>query len=164
MKQKERNKFIFPNTFKVDCLIDSPRSFDISDLIKVIGNKILGYNVAHIIVQYQDSLLDKFSTKECPLEALLDKTDITHTYNLFLRKNSTVALSTLLCHEMQHFDQYERKDLDIVKNEDRNNLQFVWKGIVQDSKQPYESRPWEQEAKIAEYDLWKQFRKLYYKK
>lgn len=161
MKQKERNKFIFPNTFKVDCLIDSPRSFDVSDLIKVIGNKILGYNVAHIIIQYRNQLLDKFSTTDYQLDALLDKTEIAHTYNLFIRENGHTPLSTLLCHEMKHFDQYERKDLDLIKGSD---LQFVWKGEKIDPREPYESRPWEQEARRAEVEFWKQFRKLYYKK
>ena len=65
---KERNIFEFPETFKVSCLIKSPKQYDVEELIKVIGNKILGYNEANIIVQYNDKILNRFSTDDCELQ------------------------------------------------------------------------------------------------
>lgn len=158
---KERNIFEFPDTFKVSSLIKSPKQYDISDLIKVIGNKILNYNQADIIIQYNDKVLNKFSTQDCELQALLDKSPIPHTYNLLIRSNHTDSLETIICHEMVHFDQYERGDLQIEK--DDTNLVFIYKGKEYKSSTPYFSRPWEKEAKSLQYNLWKTFKKLYYK-
>lgn len=135
---KERNTFIFPDTFQVTSLIKSPKKYDVEDLIKVIGNKILGYESANIIVQYNDSLLDKFSTINCQLQALLDKSVIPHTYNLIIRSQSNSSLETIICHEMVHFDQYERGDLEVKKD---NTLSFIYKGKEYDASTDYFSRP-----------------------
>lgn len=157
---KERNTFEFPDTFKVECLIESPKQYDVEDLVKIIGNKILGHDKANIIIQYNNKLLDKFSTEDCKLQALLDKSLIPHTYNLLLRTNIN-NLDTIICHEMKHFDQYEKGDLEIIK--DNNMLSFMYKGIKYDSSTDYFNRPWEKEAIKAQSVLWKQFKKLYYK-
>lgn len=158
---KEHNTFIFPNTFQVTSLIQSPKKYNVIDLIKVIGNKILGYKVANIIVQYNDLLLDKFSTTDCQLQALLDKSIIPHTYNLIIRSKSTINLETIICHEMIHFDQYERGDLKIQK--DNNTLSFIYKGKEYNTAVDYFSRPWEIEASNLQSKIWQQFKKLYYK-
>lgn len=135
---KERNTFEFPDTFKVECLIESPKQYDVEDLVKIIGNKILGHDKANIIIQYNNKLLDKFSTEDCKLQALLDKSLIPHTYNLLLRTNIN-NLDTIICHEMKHFDQYEKGDLEIIK--DNNMLSFMYKGIKYDSSTDYFNRP-----------------------
>lgn len=80
---KERSKLEFPEMFKVTSLIKSPKQYDVEELIKVIGTKIFNYTNANILVQYNDKILNKFSTEECELQALLDKTPVPHTYNLF---------------------------------------------------------------------------------
>lgn len=157
---KERNTFTFPDTFKVDCLIESPKQYNIEDLIRIIGNKILGYKDIHIIVQYNNSILDRLSTENCQLMALLDKSLIPHTYNLLLRSNVS-NLSTIICHEMKHLDQYEKGDLEIKKRE--SGLTFIYKGQEYDSSMDYFSRPWEKEAIKSQSFLWKQFKTLYYK-
>lgn len=158
---KERNTFEFPETFKVNNLIKSPKQYDVGDLIKVIGNKILGYNEANIIIQYNDKLLNRFSTDDCELQALLDKSIVPHTYNLLLRTKLSESLETIICHEMKHFDQYEKGDLEIKK--DSSGLSFIYKGKEYPASTDYYSRPWEKEAREAQYELWKKFKKLYYK-
>lgn len=148
---KERNIFKFPETFNVQCLIKSPKQYEVSDLIKVIGNKILGYNTANITVQYKDDILDKYSTTDCELQALLDKTVLPHTYNLLIRNRLQASLRDIICHEMKHFDQYERGDLEIIKDDDQ--ITFSYKGKIYDSSVDYYSRPWEEEARAAECEL-----------
>lgn len=158
---KERNIFEFPETFKVSCLIKSPKQYDVEELIKVIGNKILGYNEANIIVQYNDKILNRFSTDDRELQALLDKSIVPHTYNLMIRTRFQESLETIICHEMKHFDQYEKGDLEIRK--DDSGLAFIYKGKEYKSSTDYYSRPWEKEARSAQFELWKEFKKLYYK-
>lgn len=160
-KPKERNTFTFPETFKVNCLIESPKNYEISDLIKVIGNKIMGYDTADITVYHNNSILNKFSTKDIELQALLYKNAVPHTYSLIIRENPGVSLESIICHEMVHFDQNERGDL--IMKEDENGLYFIWKGKKQIPLQTYANRPWEKEANNKQWDLWKKFKELYYK-
>ena len=148
---KERNIFEFPETFKVSCLIKSPKQYDVEELIKVIGNKILGYNEANIIVQYNDKILNRFSTDDCEQQALLDKSIVPHTYNLMIRTRFQESLETIICHEMKHFDQYEKGDLEIRK--DDSGLAFIYKGKEYKSSTDYYSRPWEKEARSAQFEL-----------
>ena len=158
---KERNIFEFPETFKVSCLIKSPKQYDVEELIKVIGNKILGYNEANIIVQYNDKILNRFSTDDCELQALLDKSIVPHTYNLMIRTRFQESLETIICHEMKHFDQYEKGDLEIRK--DDSGLAFIYKVKEYKSSTDYYSRHCEKEASSAQFELRKEFKKLYYK-
>lgn len=158
---KERNTFEFPETFKVSSLIKDPKQYNVEDLVKIIGNKIFGYNEANIIVQYNDKILNRFSTEDCELQALLDKSIVPHAYNLILRTRLSESLEIIICHEMKHFDQYEKGDLEIKK--DDAGLVFIYKGKEYSSSTDYYSRPWEKEARAAQYELWKQFKKLYYK-
>lgn len=132
---KKRNTLQFPDTFKVISLIESPKQYDVEELIKVIGNKILGYTTANIIIQHNDKILDKFSTEDCELQALLDKTIVPHTYNLLIRQDLKENLETVICHEMCHFDQYERGDLNIVK--EGSNIEFSYKNIIYPANTPY---------------------------
>nr|DAI39936.1 MAG TPA: hypothetical protein [Caudoviricetes sp.] len=120
-------------------------------MFKVIGNKILGYNEANIIVQYNDKILNRFSTDDCELQALLDKSIVPHTYNLMIRTRFQESLETIICHEMKHFDQYEKGDLEIRK--DDSGLAFIYKGKEYKSSTDYYSRPWEKEARSAQFEL-----------
>lgn len=159
--KKERNILSFSDTFKVSCLIKSPKQYDVSDLVKVIGNKILGYNEANIIIQYNDKLLNRFSTKDIELQALLDKTIIPHSYNLLIRTKLQDRLEDIICHEMWHFNQFEKGDLEIKK--DDSGLFYIYKGEEYRSNSDYFSRPWEKEARKEQHNLWKQFKTIYYK-
>lgn len=152
----KENTFKFPETFNVSCLINSPKQYNIERLIKVIGNKIFGYNIANIIVQYNNKILNKFSTNEYELQALLDKSPIPHTYNLVIRERPQEPMELIICHEMIHFNQYERGDLQLEK--DNSNLVYIFKGVKYSQYIDYYSRPWEQEAYQAQDYLWRQFR------
>lgn len=158
---KARNILEFPETFKVSSLIKDPKQYSVEELIKVLGNKILGHDEANIIVQYNDKILNRFSTDDCELQALLDKSIVPHTYNLLLRTRLSESLENIICHEMKHFDQYEKGDLEIKK--DDTGLSFIYKGKEYSSSTDYYSRPWEKEARKAQYELWKEFKKIYYK-
>ena len=154
--KKEINTFTFPDTFKVTNYIKSS-NVDIDTLIKIVGNKILKYDTAHIIINYDDKILNRFSQGDFKLDAILNKTPIDHTYNLIIRTNSENSLELILCHEMIHFDQYERGDLQIEGGK------AIYLGKEYDSEMPYDLRPWEQIAKKEQYDVWKKFKKMYYK-
>ena len=154
--KKEINTFTFPDTFKVTNYI-KPSNVDIDTLIKIVGNKILKYDTAHIIINYDDKILNRFSQGDFKLDAILNKTPIDHTYNLIIRTNSENSLELILCHEMIHFDQYERGDLQIEGGK------AIYLGKEYDSEMPYDLRPWEQIAKKEQYDVWKKFKKMYYK-
>lgn len=122
-KKKERNTFTFPETFQVTSLIESPRDYDITDLVKVIGNKIMGYDTANITIYSNNSILNKYSTKDIELQAILYKNIVPHTYSLIIREDPGVSLESIICHEMIHFDQNERGDL--VMEEKDNKLYFI---------------------------------------
>lgn len=160
-KKKERNTFIFRETFQVTSLIESPKDYDITDLVKVIGNKIMGYDTANITVYSNNSILNKYSTKDIELQAILYKNIVPHTYSLIIRDNPGVSLESIICHEMVHFDQNERGDL-IMKDEN-GKLYFIWKGEKQIPLQSYLNRPWEKEASQRQWELWNEFKNLYYK-
>lgn len=154
--KKEINTFTFPDTFKVTNYIKSS-NVDIDTLIKVVGNKILKYDTAHIIVNYDDKVLNRFSQGDFKLDAILNKTPIDHTYNLIIRTNPENSLEMILCHEMIHFDQYERGDLQIEDGK------AIYLGKEYDNETAYDLRPWEQIAKKEQYNIWKKFKKMYYK-
>lgn len=154
--KKEVNTFTFPSTFKVTNYIKSSKT-DIDTLIKVVGNKIMNYDTAHIIVQYDDKLLNRFSKGEFKLDAILNKAPIDHTYNLIVRTDPDNSLEMIICHEMIHFDQYEKGDLKIEDGK------AIYLGKEYDNTLQYDLRPWEQIAKKEQYSIWKKFKKMYYK-
>lgn len=154
--KKEVNTFVFPDTFRVTNYIKSSK-VEIDTLLKVVGNKILNYDTAHIIVHYDDRLLNRLSKGDFKLDALLTKGPLDHTYNLIVRTNPENSLEMILCHEMIHFDQYERGDLQIKDGK------AIYLGKEYDNETAYDLRPWEQIAKKEQYNIWKKFKKMYYK-
>ena len=154
--KKEVNTFTFPETFKVTNYIKSSK-IDVDTLIKVVGNKIMNYDTAHIIVHYDDRLLNRFSNGDFKLDALLNKGPIDHTYNLIIRTDPENSLEMIICHEMIHFDQYEKGDLKIEDGK------AIYLGKEYDNSLDYYLRPWEQIAKKEQYSIWKKFKKMYYK-
>lgn len=156
---KERNTFEFPESFQVTSFIKNQKDFDVEELVKVIGNKMLGYNEATINILYNDRLLNRLSTNNCKLQAILYKTALDHTYNLFISTKHTDRIEYIICHEMAHFDQYERGDLQVMDNYQG----FIWKGEEFESSTNYDGRPWEKEAVNRQHKIWKEFKNLYYK-
>lgn len=138
--------------FKVSCQI---KSSQLPDLIKLIGVDLLGYTEANIVVQYNDKLLNRLSTKDFEMQSFLEKTLTPHTYNLFLKTNSKDKLESIICKEMAHFDQYE-KGLLINKENDEKTI-FLYKG------QEYSlltNSVWEKETRTIQHDLLRQLKKL----
>ena len=150
----------FPDTFVVNNYIKSPKKYDVGDLIKFIGTKILGYESAMITVSYNDKILGKLSQGDYDMEALLDKVS-DHMYHLMIKTRTTASLSDIICHEMKHFDQYEKGDLKEVDTE--SGKAFMWKGEIYPRDMYYADRPWEIEARSSQYGFWKQFKKQYLK-
>ena len=110
---------------------------NIENLIEFCADKL---NVsAKLIVMYNDNLLDKFSSADIEIEALLYKSVLDHTYSLILRKGLKPDL--IICHEMIHLQQYETGDLDL----DMRTKTFYWKGKAYRDI-PYMDRPWEIET------------------
>lgn len=139
-------------TFKVSCQI---KSSQLSDLIKLIGINLLGYTEANIIVQYNDKLLNRLSTKDFAVQSLLEKTLTPHTYNLFLRTNSKDKLESIICREMAHFDQYEK---EILKTkEDEGKTIYLYKD---QECSLLDNSIWEKETRTTQYELIKQLKKL----
>lgn len=64
-----------------------------------------------------------------------------------IRTRFQESLETIICHEMKHFDQYEKGDLEIRK--DDSGLAFIYNKSSTD----YYSRPWEKEARSAQFEL-----------
>lgn len=136
-------------------LIKSPKKHDITTMVEIICRDIIDYNDISILINYEDKLLNKYSTQDIQLEALLDKLPLEHHYNLFIRSDSSTSITSIICHEMCHLDQYERGDLVKI-----SNTEYQWKGKRYDSTTPYEVRPWEKEAFKKEKDIWKQYKKI----
>lgn len=156
---KERNSFEFPDTFKVTSTIKNPKQYNVDELIKVVGNKILGYSEANIMVVKNDRLLSRLTTNDCELQAFLYNLPVPHHYTLCVRSNPSDSLELILCHEMVHFDQFERGDLEVSTSP----VKFFWKGDEWLPSNKYNSRPWEIEAKERQNKIWKEFKNLYYK-
>ena len=114
----------------------------------------LGVKDASVAVYYSGTTLDRVSSGGVIYDALLHKTPIDHTYCLYLRKNSSVSLLSLLCHESVHIEQHERGDL--VYDFDTNK--YRWKGVEYKPSFPYNERPWEKEAFKTESSLWKAYK------
>lgn len=115
----------------------------------------LGVENASVAVYYSDKTLDLVSSGGVVYDALLHKTPIDHTYCLYLRKNASVSLLNLLCHESAHLQQHERGDL--VYDFDTNK--YKWKGVEYGPSFPYNARPWEVEAFKTESSLWREYKK-----
>lgn len=159
---KQRNTFEFPETLVVNLIgIKSPKSYEIEDLIKIICYNIYEIKNCTINVICNNRITQLFSKDDLEIGAILDKTPIDHTYNLYISSNISDNLELIICHEICHLYQYERGDLQIIKN--ANLKYFKWKGKNFIVKTDYWSRPWEKEAKEESYRLWKEFKKLYYK-
>lgn len=101
-------------------------------MIKLIGTEILKISECKIIVTYNNKLLDKLSSEDIQLDALLNQTALPHTYNLILR--TTCNLSTVICHEMIHLQQYESGRLKLGDP-------IIFDGKEYDKKLDYNERP-----------------------
>ena len=123
--------------------------------IEKLINFCLGYlriPEVDIYVMYNDSILDRFSSKDIEIEALLYKNPIKSSYNLYVRKNLS-NIKNVICHEMIHLKQYEDNRLYL----DYKTGIFTWEG--EEYKDiPYFERKWEKEAFSKERKLIKAYK------
>lgn len=101
-----------------------------------------------IVILTDDHMLDRFSTSDYKLEAILHKTAVPLTYVLYLRPGAALD-KAVIAHEMIHLEQYERGDLAF----NPNTGAVTWKGKAYSASSEYMSRPWEVEAFRRQKDL-----------
>lgn len=154
-KEKTSTDFQFPDTLKVTTNVKL-RRYDIQKFVKYIIYNLLGYSTVHLTIAYNNKQLERLSTKDVDLQALLTKLPMDHTYTLYLHTFPTTSVETILVHEMIHLDQYERGDL-----KELGNGKFIWKGVEYDASMPYDKRPWEKEAFAKQTKILKQVKQIF---
>lgn len=116
--------------------------------------KTLGIEGVTLQIIQNDKVLDMFSTEDISLSALLTKTQL-GTYQLMLRSKPDNILTFILAHEMIHLSQMVKGKLSL----DMGRRVFSWSGQEYAASYPYDSRPWEIEAKNKGEKLWKQWKR-----
>lgn len=154
-KKKKPKVWTFGDNPKVTCKITNWCKYDLITICKIIITQILNLTDVTLNIVNDDRTLDKFSTEDVQILAILYKTKLPHTYMLYLSSNLHKELLSVICHEMVHLKQYESGDLDL------KDYKFYWKGKQYDEP-VYWNRPWEKEAKKEQYNIEKQVKKLYY--
>ena len=124
--------------------------YDYSDIVKVVLEKELGINNILLNIIDSPTMLDKLSPEGIEYQAILVKIGL-HAYSLYV-KRSTFS-PTILCHEMKHLDQYESNKLQLLPSKG-----YKWLGKEYPADYPYDIRPWEKEAFIAQTKLWKGYK------
>lgn len=138
---------------KLQIGIDSPKKFEVEDLLNFLGEELKIKDNVELIVAYNNSLLNRLSTEDIEYKALLHS-PLPNYYVLYVKEN-VYNLHYILCHELVHLEQYERGDLKIS-----NDFSTVtWKGVTYTKEYPYTDREWEDEAFRLETKLWKKFKK-----
>lgn len=135
LKEKTSTDLQFPDTLTIATNVKL-RKYDIQKFVKYIIYNLLDYSTVHLTIAYNNKQLERLSTKDVDLQALLTKLPMDHTYTLYLRTSPTISPETILVHEMIHLDQYERGDL-----KELGNGKFIWKGVKYDASTPYDKRP-----------------------
>lgn len=135
--------------------IKPSKNWDFKELIKYILTQYYDHDNVTLCISYDNKVCDHYSTDNIKIDALLDKTNVEHTYNLVLREYSN--MKQIIPHEMVHLHQYETGDLKIHKFD--NDIAFEYKGVEYDASTPYKDRPWEKEAHDLDNKLYKNFKK-----
>lgn len=133
--------------------IDSPKKFDVEELLEFLASELNIKDNVELMVVYNNTLLEKLSTKDIEYEALLQNT-FPDKYVLYV-KEKVSGLQYVLCHELVHLSQYDRGDLKMSSD----FKTVTWKGIEYSNTYPYETREWEEEAFKMQNKLWKKFKK-----
>ena len=96
---------------KLQIGIDSPKKFEVEDLLNFLGEELKIKDNVELIVAYNNSLLNRLSTEDIEYKALLHS-PLPNYYVLYVKEN-VYNLHYILCHELVHLEQYERGDLKI---------------------------------------------------
>lgn len=126
---------------------------EIEQLLQWLANR-LGITSGEVVLVHNDKILDKFSTNDFKIDALLYEMPLDNQYQLIIRSKG-VNVETILCHEMVHMSQYMRGDLKL----DMNKKEFTWKGRKYENTYPYDSRPWEIEAFNMQGKLFREYKR-----
>lgn len=140
------------NSMKIINTIESPKKFNIEELLNFLAEKLNISEDVELTVAYNDRLLNMLS-KDIEYSALLQKI-LPKKYILFISSDAD-GLQYILCHEMIHLSQYERGDLEISPD----FKQVTWKGNKYSNSVEYKDREWEEEAFSLQNKLWKEFKK-----
>lgn len=125
---------------------------EIEQLLQWLATR-LNITSGEVVLIHNDKILNKFSTEDLKIEALLYN-NILDKYNLIIR--STIRDPELiLCHEMVHLSQYVKGYLKL----DMDKKIFTWKGNKFDNSLPYDLRPWEKEAYSQQGKLLREYKK-----
>ena len=132
--------------------IESPKKFDVEDLLTFLSEELNISEDAELMVVYNDDLLNRLSTGDIEYEALLYN-PAQDRYVLYV-KESISGLQYVLCHEMIHLQQYDRGDLQMSSD----FRTVIWKGETFNNSSEYLEREWEEEAFGQQNKLWKKFK------
>jgi hypothetical protein len=99
---------------KINNYIESPKNFNVEELINFI-TQILDINdEAELTLMYNDKLLNQLSKGDVEYEALLQNT-IPNKYILMI-KSDVSKLHIIICHEMIHLKQYDAGKLKMSRD------------------------------------------------
>lgn len=133
--------------------IESPKKFDVEELLTFLAEELNISENAELMVVYNDDLLNRLSNDDIEYEALLHN-PAKNYYVLYVKENVS-GLQYILCHEMIHLQQYDRGDLQMSSD----FRTVIWKGETFDNSSEYLEREWEEEAFGLQNKLWKKFKK-----
>lgn len=128
--------------------------YNMVTICKLILTQIFNIKDVSLFVATNDKMVDKFSTSDVKLQAILYGK--ANNYVLYLRSNLSSELLLVICHEMIHLKQYIEGRL---KLEDKI---FIWENKSYRPNVPYLERPWEKEANAQMYKIMQKVKKLYY--
>jgi hypothetical protein len=156
-KPKKMNSFRFPETI----IVNNYTSIDDADtIIKVLINRIFGYDTARINIYYMPLSFDKNDTQ---IFGFITKNEFeSNSYNLFIAKNDSYNLFTLLSHEFIHFDQMQKGLL--VQPAVGYKYNIWMNDTVKLFEVPYEERKYEIDAYNRCPEVERKLRKLLYLK
>lgn len=104
---------------KIINYIESPKNFNIEELINYLAQILEIHEEAELTLMYNDKLLNQLSKRDVEYSALLQN-PIPNKYILFVKSDAR-GLHMIICHEMVHLQQYNSGKLKM----DSNN-RIVW--------------------------------------
>lgn len=136
--------------------INSPKKFDVEELVNYLAQVLEISEEAELTLMYNDKLLKQLSKDDIEYSALLQN-PIPNKYVLFV-KSDVGGLQIIICHEMVHLKQYGSGKLKMSPD----YKTVWWNGEKFDATSDYIEREWENEAFSLQNKLWRNFKK--YKK
>lgn len=158
-KKKTPKQWTFGEKPNVLWYATNKSKFDMTTMAKLILTQILGIENVELTVITKDKAIEKYSSDDLEMQAVLQAIPEQHKYRLtYHSRVSGANLLYILCHEMIHLKQYDKGELKLVKGG------AMWKGTFYEKETPYFDRPWEQEANADMYKIEKKVKELYYEK